>query len=125
MPNIPSPAPQKNPISAPQQDKDVLSLIKRGGKGPQPPEVEKAKNDLRRIINQVGVDPQKIIQAGKLAEEAIRNPKLYPMVIQMVVKEGLLTPEQVPKEPGINWKLLAQGITAGRLTAELVKEGAV
>jgi len=125
MPNIPSPAPQKNPISAPQQDQEVMGLIQRGGKSAQPPEVEKAKNDLRRIINQVGVDPQKIIKAGQMAEQALKNPKLYPMVIQMVIKEGLLTPDQVPKEPGINWKLLAQGITAGRLTAELVKEGAV
>jgi len=125
MPNIPSPAPQKNPISAPQQDQEVMGLIQRGGKSAQPPEVEKAKNDLRRIINQVGVDPQKIIKAGQMAERALKDPKLYPMAIQMAVKEGLLTPDQVPKEPGVNWKLLAQGITAGRLTAELVKEGAV
>ena len=122
-----NPTPQQNPNVAPQQntDKDVMALVERKGQPDKPDPVKQSKNRLLMLIKQVGIDPQKIIQAGKLAEEAIRNPKLYPMVIQMVVKEGLLTPEQVPKEPGINWKLLAQGITAGRLTAELVKEGAV
>ena len=125
MPNIPSPAPQKNPISAPQQDQDVMNLIKRGGKGAMPPDVEKAKNDLRRVIKQVKIDPQVIIKAGQLAEQALKDPKMYPIAIQMALKEGLLTPDQVPKEPGINYKMLAQGITAGRLTAELLKEGAI
>jgi hypothetical protein len=125
MPNIPSPAPQKNPISAPQQDQEVMGLIQRGGKSAQPPEVEKAKNDLRRIIKQVGIDPKRIVKAGEMAERAAKDTKLYPMAIQMAVKEGLLTADQVPKEPGVNWQLLSQGITAGRLAAQLIKEGAV
>ena len=44
MPNIPSPAPQKNPISAPQQDQEVMGLIQRGGKTKNTQEIEKAKN---------------------------------------------------------------------------------
>ena len=47
------------------------------------------------------------------------------MAIQNAVKNGLLTEDQVPQEPGINWRLLAQGYTAGKLTEELVKEGLV
>jgi hypothetical protein len=34
-----------------------------------------------------------------------------------------LTEDQLPKEPGIDYKLLANGITAGKLTEELIKEG--
>jgi hypothetical protein len=106
-------------------NKDVMELVASGGKPKQAPEVEKAKNDLRRVIKQVGIDPQRIIQAGKYAQAALKNPAMYPMAIQNAVQNGLLTQDQVPKEPGVNWKLLAQGITAGKLTAELVQEGKV
>jgi hypothetical protein len=102
-----------------------MELVAGGGKPKQSPEIEKAKNDLRRVIKQVGIDPQQIIQAGQYAEAALKNPSMYPMAIQNAVQAGLLTEDQVPKEPGINWKLLAQGITAGKLTAELVAEGKI
>jgi hypothetical protein len=104
-------------------NQDVMELVAGGGKPKQSPEIEKAKNDLRRVIKQVGIDPQRVIQAGQYAEAALKNPSMYPMAIQNAVQAGLLTEDQVPKEPGVNWKLLAQGITAGKLTAELVAEG--
>jgi hypothetical protein len=121
---LPSPPQKKSDFSEKlAQDKDVMGLVANGGKPKQSPEVEKAKNDLRRIIKQVGIDPQKVIQAGKYAEAALKDPKLYPMAIENAVKSGLLTPDQVPKEPGINWQLLSQGMTAGKLTEELIQEG--
>jgi len=104
-------------------NKDVMELVAGGGKPKQSADIEKAKNDLRRVIKQVGIDPQKVIQAGQFAEAALKNPSMYPMAIQNAVQAGLLTEDQVPKEPGVNWKLLAQGMTAGKLTAELVAEG--
>jgi hypothetical protein len=104
-------------------NKDVMELVSGGGKPKQSADIEKAKNDLRRVIQQVGIDPQKVIQAGQFAEAAIKNPSMYPMAIQNAVQAGLLTEDQIPKEPGVNWKLLAQGMTAGKLTAELVAEG--
>ena len=104
-------------------NQDVMQLVADGGKPKQSPDIEKAKNDLRRVIKQVGIDPQRVIQAGQFAEAALKDPKMYPMAIQNAVQAGLLTEDQVPKEPGINWKLLAQGMTAGKLTAELVAEG--
>jgi len=119
-----SPKKMENPVLATQPiNQDVMELVANGGKPKQSADVEKTKNDLRRIIKQVGIDPQRVIQAGKYAEAALKDTKLYPMAIENAVKAGLLTEDQVPKEPGINWKLLAQGMTAGRLTAELVQEG--
>jgi len=120
----PSPKKMENPtMSTAPINQDVMELVANGGKPKQSADVEKTKNDLRRIIKQVGIDPQRVIQAGKYAEAALKDTKLYPMAIENAVKAGLLTEDQVPKEPGINWKLLAQGMTAGRLTAELVQEG--
>ena len=121
--NTPLP-PEKSGFPTTQPiNQDVMQLVADGGKPKQSPDIEKAKNDLRRVIKQVGIDPPRVIQAGQFAEAAIKNPAMYPMAIQNAVQAGLLTEDQVPKEPGVNWKLLAQGMTAGKLTAELVAEG--
>ena len=47
------------------------------------------------------------------------------MAIEIAVKNGILTQDQVPKGPGIDYQLLANGITAGKLTQELLKEGKI
>ena len=121
-----TPAPQKkmeNP-QRPALTPDAMNAMQTPDPTMSSPEMLKAKNNLRRIIQQVGIDPQRIIQAGKYAEAALQDPKMYPMAIQNAVKSGLLTQEQVPKTPGVDYKLLAQGIAAGKLTEQLVKEGA-
>ena len=121
-----TPAPQKkmeNP-QRPALTPDAMSAMQTPDPTMSSPEMLKAKNNLRRIIQQVGIDPQRIIQAGKYAEAALQDPKMYLMAIQNAVKSGLLTQEQVPKTPGVDYKLLAQGIAAGKLTEQLVKEGA-
>ena len=122
-----SPLQEKMENAAPQKDAEMMALIERKGK-PQPveqtPEVKKAKNDLRRVIQQVGIDPQRIILAGQYAERALRDPAMYPVAIQMAIQENLISESDI--EPGgINYKLLAAGITAGKLTQELLDEGAL
>lgn len=122
-----SPLQEKMENVAPQQDEEVMALIQRKAQPQRPeqtPEVTKAKNDLRRIIKQVGIDPQRIIIAGQYAERALREPAMYPVAIQMAIKENLISENDI--EPGgINYKLLAAGITAGKLTQELLDEGAL
>jgi len=125
-----SPLQEKMENVAPQQadqDPDVLALIQRKGQAQRPeqsPEIKKAKNDLRRIIQQTGIDPQRVILAGQYAERALRDPSMYPIAIQMAIKENLISESDI--EPGgINYKLLAVGITAGKLTQELLDEGAL
>lgn len=120
-----SPSPEKMENTAPQQlDVEVVDLIKRKESPEETPEVKKAKNDLRRIIKQVGIDPLRIIQAGQYAEEALRNPSMYPIAIEVAIRENLISEKDI--EPGgINYKLLAAGITAGKLTQELLDEGAL
>jgi len=120
-----SPSPEKMENDAPQQiDIEMIELIKRKEMPEQTPEVKKAKNDLRRIIKEVGIDPMRIIQAGKYAEEALTNPAMYPIAIEVAIRENLISEKDI--EPGgINYKLLAAGITAGKLTQELLDEGAL
>ena len=124
----PLPTPQKKPDFAPQQEsmeKDVMQAVKNKGKPEQSPEIVKAKKDLARVIKQVGIDPQKIVEAGQYAEAALKDPNMYQVALQMALKNGILTEDQMPKEPGIDYKLLANGITAGKLTQELLAEGAI
>ena len=120
-----SPPPEKMENDAPQQvDTDVMDLIKRKESPEQSPDVLKAKNDLRRIIKQVGIDPMRIVMAGKYAEEALTNPAMYPIAIEVAIRENLISEKDI-QPGGINYNLLAAGITAGKLTQELLDEGAI
>lgn len=120
-----SPSPEKMENDAPQQvDTDVMDLIKRKDSPEQSPEVLKAKNDLRRIIKEVGIDPMRIVMAGKYAEEALTNPSMYPIAIEVAIRENLISESDI-QPGGINYNLLAAGITAGKLTQELLDEGAI
>jgi len=120
-----SPPPEKMENDAPQQvDTDVMDLIKRKESPEQSPEVLKAKNDLRRIIKEVGIDPMRIIMAGKYAEEALTNPSMYPVAIEVAIRENLISEKDI-QPGGINYNLLAAGITAGKLTQELLDEGEI
>jgi hypothetical protein len=120
-------APAVSPLGskedAMKRDVEVMDAVKNQRQPQTKPEVEKAKKDLLRIIKQVGIEPQRIIQAGKYAEAALKRPEMYQMAIQNAVQAGLLTPDQVPKGPGIDFQLLGNGATAGRLTEQLIQEG--
>lgn len=89
---------------------------------PNKQKIEKAKNDLRRIIQQVGIDPQRIIKAGQYASMALKDPSMYQMAIQYAIQENLISQDDV-QPGGIDYKILANGITAGKLTQELMQEG--
>jgi hypothetical protein len=125
-PNTPPP-PKKTDFPKPESkdmEKDVMEAVERKGKPKQPESVEKAKNDLRRIIKQVGIDPQRIVKAGQMAERALKDPKMYQVAIQMAIKENLISEKDV--QPGvIDYAILGKGLTAGRLTQELIDEGLV
>jgi hypothetical protein len=108
---------------APQQiDVEVMELVKRKGKPEQPPEVEKAKAELLKVIKDQKIDPQMLIRAGQLAEAALNDLTLYPMAVDVAIREGLIAESDVGNE-GINYKLLANGITAGMMVQELMEEG--
>jgi hypothetical protein len=84
--------------------------------------VEKAKTDLMKAIQKSNMSPQLLIQAGTYAEAALKNPSMYPIAIQMIMKEGLIDQKDV-SEGGVDYKLLANLITGKRLTEQLIKEG--
>ncbi len=118
-----SPSPEKMENVAPQQiDADVMELVKRKGKPEQPPEVEKAKVELLKVIKDQNIDPPMLIRAGQIAEAALNDMSLYPLAVELAIREGLIAQSDVGDE-GVNYKLLASGITAGMMVQELMEEG--
>lgn len=89
---------------------------------PSKQQIEKAKNDLRRIIKEVGIDPQRIIKAGQYAEMALKDPSMYQMAVQYAIQQNLISQDDV-QPGGIDYKILASGITAAKMTQELIQEG--
>ena len=111
------PPPQEKSGFATQQQMPEMEMpeMKKGG-------AEKAKNDLRRLIKSIGLDPQRLIRAGQLAEMAMKDKSLYPMAVQNAIQEGLISPQDI-KQGGVDYKLLAQGVTVAKLTQQLMQEG--
>ena len=119
-----SPAPKKmENLTTQPINQDVMELVANKGQPKSNPEIQQVKDRLLKIIKTSGADPQKIIMAAKYARQAVQKPELYPMAIEIAIKSGILTPDQAPKGEGIDYQLLANGITAGKLTEELIKEG--
>jgi hypothetical protein len=117
-----SPSPEKMGFQPKEIDEEVMDLVRRKGKPEQPPEVEKAKTELLKVIKDQNIDPMLLIRAGQLAEAALSDPTMYPMAVEVAIREGLIAPEDVGNE-GVNYKLLANGITAGMMVKELMDEG--
>ena len=89
MPKIAPPPQEKSNIDAAQQMPEMeRPKMKKDG-------AEKAKNDLRRLIKSIGLDPQRLIRAGQLAEMALKDKNLYPMAVQNAIQEGLISPQDI------------------------------
>ena len=87
-------------------------------------EREQSKERLRRIIQQVGVNPQDILRGETYAKQALKNPKMYPVALQAAIREGLLPPN-TPISNIIDYKIISMAILAGKLTKELMQEGKI
>jgi hypothetical protein len=124
MENLISP-PKKIGLS--DKDKNVMKVMQKKATPPQKmtsPEKEKAKENLRRIIQQVGVNPQDILRGEQYAKQSLKNPKMYPIAVQMAIKEGLLPPD-TPVTAKIDFKVITTALTAGKLVRELMEEGKI
>lgn len=122
MSNIISSPPQKNLNIAPQQlNSDVMASLKKNGQPSQPPQIEKAKGQIRQYITQYKIDPQLLIKIGQMASKALHDPSVYQMVVELAVKNGIVKKEEVTQ--GKDYRLLGYAITVGKLTEQLVNEG--
>lgn len=119
-----NPTPQQNQNVAPQQniDKDVMALVSGKPKKEESAEISQAKERLLKVMQTAQISPQTVIKAGQYAEQALKNPQMYPIAVQTAIREKLINPEDV-QPGGIDYKLLANGITAAKMVQELMQEG--
>lgn len=112
---------EKSGFVAPQQDAEMMDLIKRGGQPKKDPKVDNAIAQIKQIMQANNISADQLIKAGEMAMMAIKDRTLYPMLMEMAVKEGMLQPNEVP--PQIDYKMLAGIVSAGKLAEMIKNEG--
>ena len=102
-------------------NKDVMGLLKTKGRPTQLPQIEKAKEQLRQIFIQNNIDPKVVVQAGNMATQALRDPAMYQMAMDMIVKNGIMTQQEI--KSASKDRVIGITILAGKLAQMLVNEG--
>jgi hypothetical protein len=116
--NIPSP-PQKN-LGNPE----MMDMIKRKGQPKSTPEVEKAKQQIKAILQKNNVSPDVVIQVGEMAKQSVSKPEMYQMLVQKALQSQLISPQEIkPSKNGMDLRLIAGAITAGKLAQMIKDEG--
>ena len=100
----------KKPLSPPQE-KTV------SGK----PDAKSAKKQIATLIQQFKIPPQSIIQIGKMAEQAMKDRALYPMLKDAAIKSGMM--DEADFGQGFNEKLLGVLVTLSRATEKMMSSG--
>jgi hypothetical protein len=100
-------------------NQDVMELVAGGG-NPKNQKVDAAKEQIKKIIAEQKIDPRQLIRVGQLANFALQNNSLYPMVMEQMVKEGLADPEDAQQPP--DFKALAGLVSSGKIAEMLINE---
>lgn len=106
-----------------QADKDVMDAVSRKGKPTPNPQVEQAKQQIKQIMIANNITPEMLVRGGKMAQMAISNKTMYPAMVQMAVREGLIQPDAIG--PGVDYRFLAGVVSAGKIAQMIIDEGGV
>ena len=79
------------------------------------------KEQVLSAINEFKVNPMTLINLGQMAEQAIGNKALYPMVQDAAISNGLADKEDF--KPGIDYQMLAVFATVARMTKQMLESG--
>lgn len=118
-----SPAPQKkSDFDATQQkplEKDVMEAVKNKGQPKNPPQIEKAVEQLKQVLQQNNIDPKVLVQAGEMAFKAYRDPTQFELAKDLLVKNGIMTPQEV--QSGSKETILGIAMIAGKLAQKIIE----
>lgn len=78
---------------------------------------EQVKQMMFDAINQTGVPPETIIAVGQIAEQAINNKALYPMVKDAALRAGLA--EQGDFTDNIDYQILGTLAMVGKAAEQM------
>jgi len=80
-----------------------------------------SKEKIKGILKQSNINPQVLINLGDMAMGAIKDKALYPMLWQALEQSGLSPGKEKPE--GIDYKLLAHLVAAGKIAKMIAQEG--
>ena len=82
---------------------------------------EQVKQMVFDAINQTGVAPETIIAVGQIAEQAINNKALYPMVKDAALRAGLAEKEDFGEN--IDYQILGTLAMLGKAASQMTSLG--
>jgi uracil-DNA glycosylase len=96
----------------------MTPVHKKKSENPQE-EVMRVKESLKQQLAANNIQPQIIVNLGRLAFAAIKDKALYPMVIQQAKQLGLIGNN---KHLGYDYKVLSTLVVTGKLAEMIIKE---
>ena len=83
--------------------------------------LEQAKQKMRQSFSSKNVKPEQIIKIGQMAENAIKDPNMYQILMEQLKKSGLVNPALA--DSGHQSGMLASLVSAGKLAQMIQREG--
>lgn len=83
---------------------------------------EMATEQITRVIDESGMPPSMLAKIGKLAEDAINDPKKYKTFVDFMVKNQLETAETLKKP---DYQMLASMVVIGKVAETMPDKEAV
>ena len=107
-----------NPVSPPQKksgfpDSEVMGAMQGKAQSGQDPQLDKAKEQLQKLITENNIDPNTLIQLGDMASQALKDKSLYPMVKQKALQSKIAKPEDI--QEGFDYRFIGSLMSIAQL----------
>lgn len=79
--------------------------------------IEEAKQAVRAFLEESKIPPKALQQVGNMAEQAIKDKALYPMLRQQLIANKLFAEDDIPEN--FDYTILATLAAMGRLLPQM------
>lgn len=87
----------------------------------QQQQLQQAKDEVRRIIQETQTSPDVVINLGNMAEAALKDAPLYGVFRSQAINSGLADEEDLP--PQMNPSILGIFAALGKMTSQMAQAG--
>ena len=82
---------------------------------------EQVKQMVYEAINESGVSPEQLVTIGQMAEQAISNKTMYPMVVDALIRAGLADSSDVSQK--VDYQMLGIMAMLGKAASQMQGAG--
>jgi hypothetical protein len=82
---------------------------------------EQAKSEVKKIMAEMQIKPQLIVQLGNMAESVFKDKALYPVFREQAIKSGAAEEDDLPTKPDPH--LLATFAALGKMANQMMQSG--